>query len=127
MIRPTPEIFRFAVNGLAATAVHYAVLNVNMTVLEFRSAGLANLVAALFGVSASFLGNYFYVFPGNHGRMGTRFLRFCALYGTIALFHGAALWLWTDHAGLDFRVGFVVATGAQVCLTYLGNKYLVFR
>lgn len=121
------EFIRFLVNGLVATAVHFAVLNVNMTLLSFPSAGLANFVAALFGISTSFLGNYFYVFPGRHGHMGGRFMRFLVLYGIIALFHGVALWLWSDRAGLDFRAGFVIATGAQVLLTYLGNKYLVFR
>ncbi len=127
MRQHTPEFIRFLINGLTATAIHFAVLNVNMTLLAFPSAGLANFVAALFGVSASFLGNYFYVFPGRHGQIGGRLIRFLLLYGIIAMFHGAALWLWSDRAGLDFRAGFVIATGIQVGLTYLGNKHLVFR
>ena len=35
--------FRYVVNGLVATAVHFAVLTFNLKVLAFASAGLANL------------------------------------------------------------------------------------
>ena len=40
---PRQELFRFVVNGLVATAVHYAVLTFNLEVLGFGSAGVANL------------------------------------------------------------------------------------
>ena len=40
-----PEIVRYVLNGLVATAVHFAVLAFNLHVLVFPSAGLANLVA----------------------------------------------------------------------------------
>ena len=43
--------FRYIVNGVFATAVHFAVLTFNLKVLGFASAGLANLVAAVFGIT----------------------------------------------------------------------------
>lgn len=121
------EIFRYVVNGLVATAVHYAVLTLNMAVLEFPSAGLANLVAALFGIGASFLGSYYYVFRAKQGRILPQLAQFGGLYAMMALLHGGVLWLWSDHLGLDYRAGFIAATALQVCLSYLGNKYIVFR
>jgi putative flippase GtrA len=121
------EIFRFVVNGLFATAVHYIVLNVNMTVLEFRSAGLANFLAALVGIASSFLGSYFYVFRSKQGRILHQFAQFGGLYSVMAVLHGFVLWLWSDYLSFDYRIGFVTATALQVCLSYLGNKYIVFR
>lgn len=121
------EIFRYVVNGLVATAVHYGVLTLNITVLEFRLAGLANFVAALFGIGASFLGSYFHVFRSKQGRILPQFAQFGGLYAMMAVLHGFVLWLWSDRLGFDYRAGFVAATALQVCLSYLGNKYIVFR
>lgn len=122
------ELVRFVVNGLVATAVHFAVLTVNLKVLGFGSAGVANLVAAVFGIATSFLGNRFYVFAGSAQQAwGPQVVKFSGLYALTALLHGLILWAWTDRLGLDYRIGFVIATGMQVSLSYLGNKFLVFK
>jgi len=121
------ELARYVVNGVAATLVHYGMLTFNLEVLGLRSAGLANGIAAIFGITASFLGSRYFVFPGASAPLETQVLRFGSLYGAIALMHALLLALWTDWLGLDYRVGFLLATGLQVCLSYLGNKFLVFR
>lgn len=124
---PAGEVLRYGINGIVATAVHYAVLSINLQVLRFDSAGLANLLAACFGISASFLGSRYFVFPLTGVPLLVEALRFSGLYGAIALLHGLVLLLWTDHFGLDYRWGFLLATLLQVSLSYLGNKFLVFR
>lgn len=125
---PRAELARFIVNGLVATAVHYGVLTLNLQVLGFGSAGLANLCAAVAGITASFLGNRFYVFAGSVRQPWLpQALKFSGLYGAIAVLHGAVLWLWTDRLGLDYRLGFLIATVLQVSLSYVGNKLLVFK
>lgn len=121
------EISRYVINGLFATAVHYGVLIVNLNILEFKSAGLANFVAAIFGVFTSFLGNRYYVFNQTTEGILQQALKFSGLYGAIAALHGLLLFVWTDWRGLDYRVGFFFATGIQVSLSYLGNKFLVFK
>ena len=121
------EILRYVISGLVATMVHYTVLSVNISVIGFRSAGLANFVAALFGITASFLGSYYYVFRSKKGRILSQIMAFGGLYGAIAVLHGLVLWLWTDRLGLNYQAGFLVATALQVSLSYLGNKFLVFR
>jgi putative flippase GtrA len=122
------EMLRFVVNGLFATSVHFAVLTFNLKVLGFGSAGLANLCAAVAGIAASFLGNRFFVFAGSAQQaLLPQVIKFSGLYGAIAVLHGAVLWLWTDHLGLDYRLGFLLATAMQVSLSYLGNKLLVFK
>lgn len=124
---PAGEVLRYGINGIVATAVHYAVLSINLQVLRFDSAGLANLLAACFGISASFFGSRYFVFPPTGETLLVEALRFSGLYGAIALLHGLVLLLWTDHFGLDYRWGFLLATLLQVSLSYLGNKFLVFR
>lgn len=122
------EILRFIANGLVATGVHFAVLTFNLQVLGFESAGLANLCAAVAGISASFLGNRFFVFAAAEPQpLLTQAIKFSGLYGAIAVLHGAVLWLWSDVWGLDYRLGFLLATGMQVTLSYLGNKLLIFK
>jgi putative flippase GtrA len=121
------QLFRFSVNGAAAGLLHFAALWLNLQVLDIQSAGLANLLAAVVGITASFLGSRYYVFPGQAQRLLTQATRFGALYAAIALLHGAVLYLWSDVAGLDYRFGFAIALVLQVALSYLGNKNLVFR
>ncbi|MBF7728990.1 GtrA family protein [Pseudomonas sp. N040] len=121
------EVLRYGVNGVVATAVHFSVLAFNLQVLHFSSAGLANLVAALFGITTSFFGSRYFVFPRTGETIVVEALRFSSLYGFIALLHGGVLLVWTDHFGLDYRLGFLLATVLQVSLSYLGNKFLVFK
>ena len=125
---PRAELIRFIVNGLVATAVHFVVLTFNLKVLGFGSAGLANMVAAMFGITTSFLGSRFFVFAGSAQQAWLpQAVKFSGLYAFAAVLHGLVLWAWTDRLGLDYRIGFVIATGLQVALSYVGNKFLVFK
>jgi len=121
------EIIRFIINGLLATAVHFGVLTFCIEVIGIQSAGLSNLIAAVFGISASFLGSRYFVFSPTGEAIAKQALKFSGLYGAIALLHGLMLLIWTDHYGLDYRMGFLIATIIQVSLSYLGNKFLVFK
>jgi putative flippase GtrA len=121
------ELVRYALNGIAATGMHYGVLTFNLDVLHFSSAGLANLIAAVFGITTSFLGSRYFVFCDNGESIATQALKFSGLYGAIAALHGLVLFIWTDALTLDYRIGFLIATALQVSLGYLGNKFLVFK
>ena len=125
-IRQT-EVARYVMNGFFATGVHYSVLTINMQVFDMRSAGFANLVAAVFGKTASFIGNRFFVFKNHQNEILNQAFLFLAIYASIACLHGVILYGWTDIYGFDYRVGFIVATILQVALSYLGNKTLVFK
>lgn len=121
------EVSRYVINGLAATAVHYGVLTVNLSQFDFKSAGLANFIAAVFGIATSFLGSRYYVFNRATEGIRQQSLKFIALYGAIAALHGLLLFVWTDWYSLDYRMGFLFATVMQMSLSYLGNKFLVFK
>lgn len=118
---------RYVINGLVAMGLHFAVLRFNLFVLHVPSAGLANLLAACFGISVSFLGNRYFVFRTRSEPFGPQFAKFGVLYAGTAVVHGLTLWAWTDLGGLDYRVGFGIATFLQVVLSFLGNKALVFN
>ena len=122
-----PELIRYLINGVLATAVHFGILSFNLNIVDFASAGFANFIASLFGIGTSFLGNRYFVFPKTGEAIMTQAMKFGGLYGVIAVFHGLVLLLWTDWYALDYRIGFLIATAVQVSLSYLGNKLLVFR
>jgi len=121
------ELFKYGINGLVASAVHYGMLNFNVKVIGFASVGFANLIAACFGIACSFLGNRFFVFKGQEASITSQAIGFGFLYGSIALFHGLVLFVWSDYMKLDYHAGFLLATLFQFCLSYIGNKKMVFK
>jgi putative flippase GtrA len=121
------ELLRYVINGIVATAVHYATLTFNLEVLSFPSAAVANMAAAVVGITVSFFGSRYFVFQKTDDSILRQALKFSGLYGAIAILHGLVLFFWSDWMGFDYRVGFLIATAFQVSLSYLGNKKLVFN
>ena len=123
----TGRALRFLANGLFAAAVHFAVLSTLIEGVGLPSAGAANMLAAVVGNIVSFAGNRHFVFRSTAQPVAGQALRFALLYLVTTLMHGLVLFAWTDQAGRDYRVGFLLATGLQVIVSYLGNRWLVFR
>lgn len=121
------EVVRYIINGLFATGIHYGILNFNIHVLNIYPYGLANFLAAIFGIMASFLGSRYFVYQEHTNSLSSQIVRFGLLYCTIAVLHGFVLYLWTDVYQLNYHIGFLVATAVQVVLSYFGNKVLVFK
>jgi len=121
------EFHRYIFNGAFATLIHYSVLIFNVEVIKFDSIGFSNAVAAIFGISASFIGSRFFVFKNKNNSLINQLTTFLVLYGLIATMHGLLLYWWTDVQGMNYHAGFVLATGLQVLLSYWGNKKLVFK
>jgi putative flippase GtrA len=120
------EFVRFVANGLVATSVHFTVLTVLLELAHIPLAAVANFVAALFGITISFIGNRNFVFRKQARKLSGQLPRFAGLYLGIASLHALVLYFWTDQLGFDYRLGFVMATSMQVLLSYLGNRILVF-
>jgi putative flippase GtrA len=121
------ELFRYMLNGAFATTVHYGVLSLGLDAVELSSAGVANLIASVFGIVVSFMGSRYFVFCQFEESIIRQAARFGFLYFAIAFLHGALLFIWTDRLGYDYRLGFLLATFFQMVLSYSGNKILVFR
>ena len=126
MQRDISQILRYSINGVVATGVHYACLVFLLEQAQVPSAGAANMMAAVVGISASFLGNRYFVFRSTQTAMGRQIVRFSMLYSLIALVHGAILFSWTDLYQFNYSTGFLVATGIQFALSYAGHRFLVF-
>lgn len=120
------QAVRYVINGLVATAVHYGVLHFNIEVLHIPLAAVANAIAAVFGITVSFLGSRYFVFHGRQSlaRQGSLFL---LIYAAIAVLHALVMYVWADRWGLDYRAGFVLATGMQMAVSFVANKFLVFK
>lgn len=121
------EAARYAINGAFSTIVHFSALSVAMEGLGAPSASLANLSAACIGITTSFIGSKYYVFRRHRDPLHEQAAKFVALYGVIALLHTGVMALVTDIGGLDYRIGFVLATALQVSLSFSGNRRLVFK
>lgn len=120
------EATRYFINGVIATLIHFTILTVNIKLLHFHSAGIANFIAAIFGITASFIGSRYYVYQNHSGTFTHHAVKFFLLYVIIALLHGLTLWIWTDIYQHSWEIGFMLATFIQVSLSYVGNKVLVF-
>lgn len=121
------QLIRYIINGLVATAIHFCALKLNLDVLGMQSAGIANGVAAVFGITASFLGSRYFVFRGTKGGMVRQGMLFVLVYACIALLHALVLCVWTDRMGWDYRVGFLLATVMQMTFSFVANKLVVFK
>lgn len=121
------EITRYALNGIVATIIHYLTLTLCVEILGFPSIGLANLTASLFGITASFVGNRYFVFTTVGAKIEWQFLKFFLLYLGIAILQGAILYLWSDVYSLNYHFGFAIAVCIQFAISYIGNKLLVFN
>ena len=124
---PHQHLLRYGANGLVATGVHFSVLQINLEMLDMTSAGLANFIAACFGIIVSFVGCRYFVFRAYQKSILHQLSKFGGLYTSIAVLHGAALYAWSDLQGWDYRTGFLIATVFQVISSYWGNKLLVFN
>jgi len=118
---------RFVLNGAFAACVHFAALVFLLSVAGLPSAGLANGIAAIAGVGASFFGNRHFVFRAQSESVWHQLGKFGLLYSLLALMHGGLLLLWTDLAGLDYRIGFLLGAAVQALCTYIGGRHWVFR
>lgn len=110
-----------------ATFVHFLVLIVCYRMIGLPSAGVSNAIAAIAGVSVSFLGNRHFVFQATRESAWTQLSRFWGLYVALTLMQGALLFAWSDIAGLDYRMGFMIGVALQAVCTYYGGRHWVFK
>ena len=120
------QFIRFCINGLLATGVHFFCLTWLIEHSVLASAGLANLLAGLVGITTSFFGNRYFVFRALNQSIMSQLIKFATLYLAVLALHGIGLALWVDLLSWDYRSGFVIFTALQVTLSYFGGKSLVF-
>lgn len=120
------EAMRYVINGLVATFVNWAIMRICLDVLHLPWAWLAYWIGAVFGITVSFIGSRYFVFRKQDRPMMGQAVKFVCAYVVIALLASGVMHIWSDLLHFDSNLGFILATGVQVCLSYLGNKKLVF-
>ena len=120
------RVLRFGLNGVTATAVHYAVLAALVEGAGTRPVALASGLAALCGIAVSYFGNRRFVLRAAtpHRKAGPRFL---ACYAAVIGLHTGLMGIWADWAKLNYSAGFVLFIALAACVTYLSNRFYVFR
>jgi putative flippase GtrA len=121
------EVLRYTTNGLVATGVHYLVLYICVELLNFSFKGLANLLASVFGILFSFVGNKYYVFRSSVGILRDQLAKFFFFYTIVAFIHGAFLYFWSDVLNKSYNYGFIIAVLIQFALGYLSSKIFIFN
>jgi len=120
------EAARYIVNGLVATFVNWGVMRLCLDVLHIPWASLAYWIGALFGITTSFIGSRYFVFRKADRPVMRQAIKFVGAYVVIAVLASGVVHVWSDLLHYDSNLGFVLATGVQVTLSYFTNKKLVF-
>ena len=118
---------RYIINGLVATGVNFCAMAIFVYMLGDGKAWLASALACVIGITTSFIGSKYFVFPGAQDKTYVQATKFVLVYGLTACLYALVLYLWTDLMGWDWKIGFVLATGLQVAVSYSANKFLVFN
>ena len=109
------ETYKFIINGLFATLVHFFAL-LSLSSFSPLNYGVSNFIGYIFGSISSFLGNKFFVFkPSNNIHTFTQALKFVFLY------------IWADINKYNFVIGFMGITALNTIISFLVNKFLIFN
>lgn len=114
-------------NGGFATAVHFFILLIVVETFSGVHIALANTIAGMGGVLSSFLGNKYFVFENDDGKIHHQAVKFIVLYIFIIMSHTLLISILTVVYGVDYRVSFVIASSLMLVLSFLSNKFMVFR
>lgn len=118
------ELARYAGVGVAATAVHYALLTLLVEAWQWP-AWLASGAGALLGAQVAFWGNRHYTF-GHRGAWWPAWCRFHATAGAGALL-GMLLVDAGVRAGLHYLLAQAAATVLVMLATFAANRVWAFR
>lgn len=119
------EVVRFAVVGVAATALHFGVLTLLVEAATLPPP-VANGAAFLAALCVTYLGQSLWVFRARSRHGPRQMLRF-ALSLALGLGANVAIMaLSVDVLGLSYRGGFVLAVLLVPALSFVVNRFWVF-
>jgi|CXWL01.1.fsa_nt_gi putative flippase GtrA len=118
------QIVRFALVGVAATAVHFAVL---IALVELAGLGpvAATTLGYIVGIAVSYTLNRLYTFKSD-APVGSSFLKFALLYGVSAFLNAGIVAMLTEQR-LWYLLAQVIATGLVLIWNFVGARFVVFR
>ncbi|MGH8250094.1 MAG: GtrA family protein [Steroidobacteraceae bacterium] len=116
----TSSIVRYSMVGLAATAVHYALLWALVEIAGVN-AGLSAAIGATAGALVAYAGNRRFTFRSRapHQRA---LLRFALVAGLAAIVNGFVVWAGTELLQVHYFAAQLVATALVLWLGFLLNR-----
>jgi len=119
------QIGRFAIVGVIATAVHYAILIALVEIGHVKPV-IATTLGYCVGVVTSYALNRRFTFTDSAAPVATSFAKFVALYGIGAVLNGFIMSA-VMALGAPYLLAQVVATGLVLIWNFLGARFVVFR
>lgn len=123
-LMPKTEMARFALTGLAATALHYLVLTIGVELGGVAPTPMT-AIAFLCAVGVSYLGQAFWVF-GAKGHDTSQMMRFAVSVLVGLGLNVSIMTVATRILDLDYRLGFAAALLVVPITTFLLNRLWVF-
>ncbi len=121
------ETYKFIINGLFATLVHFLVLLILISFSPLNH-GFSNFIGYIFSITSSFLGNKFFVFKNSNNKHAfTQVIKFIFLYIFLSINSGFALYIWTDINKYNFVIGFLGITALNTIISFMVNKFLIYN
>lgn len=119
------QIARFAIVGVIATAVHYAVLIALVEIGHVRPV-IATTIGYGVGIVVSYALNRRFTFQASGAPVASSFAKFVVLYGVGAFLNGAIVAALIAQ-GAPYLLAQVAATALVLFWNFLGARYIVFR
>ena len=119
------EVYRFLIVGLLATIVHSICLIVFVEFLQ-QPATFSNLGAFFVAVVTSYIGHFYWTYKTSSTHQKT-FTRFFILAFVGFILNYLIFYLMVDTMKWHYLVALSVVITTIPLLTYLGQKYWVFR
>lgn len=119
------QIGRFAIVGIIATAVHYAIM-VALVETGRVAPVIATTIGYGFGIVVSYALNRRFTFAAQGTPVAKSFAKFVVLYGVGAVLNGAIVG-GLIALGAYYLLAQVIATGLVLIWNFLGARYVVFR
>lgn len=119
------QIGRFALVGVVATAVHYAIL-VALVEIGHVAPVIATTIGYCAGIVVSYTLNRRFTFQDTSAPVASSFAKFVVLYGVGALLNGAIV-ATLIAANASYLLAQIVATGIVLFWNFLGARFVAFR
>jgi len=121
------EAFKFTLNGLFSTFVHYSFLFINIELLGISNIIISNLIAGVLATVYSFIGNRSFVFKRYNEKIHIQFYNFIVLYAILILLHTICMYIMVDMLFVKYQVSFIIVAPIIAILSFVVNNLIVFK
>lgn len=122
------RIVRFIIVGGTATGVHAGTVILLVDGLRLTTPTLATIIGTVFGVAASYLGNWAWTFDAAGDHRHAHYLpRFVLAYSLTMGMNGGIMYVLQDLLGVYYLIPLALALSISPFINFFLNQRLVFR